>query len=43
MVVESDKLIAEGSFQLLDILHHFSSGMKALATDIVYQGVDELR
>ncbi len=43
MVVESDKLIAEGSFQLLDILHHFSSGMKALATDMVYQGVDELR
>ena len=40
---ESDQLIAKGSFKLLDILHHFSSGMKALATSIVYHGVDELR
>ncbi len=43
MVVESDKLIAKGSFELLDILHHFSSGMKVLATEMIYKGVDELR
>lgn len=35
--------MANGSFKLLDILHHFSSGMKALATDMSYNGCDELR
>jgi alkylation response protein AidB-like acyl-CoA dehydrogenase len=43
LAADSDKLIAKGSFKLLDLLHHFSSGMKALATTIAYQGVDELR
>ncbi len=43
LAAESDREIAKGSFKLLDILHHFSSGMKALATNICYQGVDELR
>lgn len=28
---------------MLDILHHFSAGMKALSTEICYTGVDELR
>ncbi len=36
LAAESDRQIAKGSFKLLDILHHFSSGMKALATTIVY-------
>lgn len=35
--------IQNGSFKLLDILHHFSAGMKALVTDFCYVGVDELR
>lgn len=41
--LQSQKEVENGSFKLLDILHHFSSGMKALGTEIVYVGVDELR
>ena len=40
---ESKIEVANGSFKLLDILHHFSAGMKALATEICYVGMDELR
>ena len=40
---QSQREISNGSFKLLDILHHFSSGMKALGTDMVYVGIDELR
>ena len=28
---------------MLDILHHFSAGMKALGAEITYIGADELR
>ena len=41
--LQSQREIENGSFKLLDILHHFSSGMKALGTEIVYTGMDELR
>jgi len=41
--LQSQREVANGSFKLLDILHHFSSGMKALGTEMVYVGVDELR
>ena len=41
--LQSQSEVANGSFKLLDILHHFSSGMKALGTEMVYVGVDELR
>ena len=41
--LQSQEEVANGSFKLLDILHHFSSGMKALGTEIVYVGMDELR
>ena len=34
MEAQSSKEVANGSFKLLDILHHFSSGMKALGTDL---------
>jgi len=41
---ESDKLIAEKhSFKMLDILHHITSGMKAVCTDMQYKGGDEMR
>jgi alkylation response protein AidB-like acyl-CoA dehydrogenase len=40
---ESDKQVEEGNFDLLDTLHHYTSGMKALATSYAYFGVDELR
>ena len=33
----------QGSFKLLDILHHFTSGFKALCTDASYKGLDEMR
>ena len=41
--LESQKEIKNGTFKSLDILHHFSSGMKALGTELVYVGMDELR
>ena len=40
---ESSKLTAKGDFTMLEILHHFSSGMKALITEYVYNGTDQLR
>lgn len=40
---QSSVEIQNGSFKLLDILHHFSAGMKALVTDFCYVGTDELR
>jgi len=40
---ESDKLVLDGNFKLLDELHHFTSGMKALMTDYAYNGIDTLR
>jgi alkylation response protein AidB-like acyl-CoA dehydrogenase len=30
-------------YKLLDVIHHFSSGLKALGTNYCYFGVDELR
>jgi hypothetical protein len=33
----------KGNFKLLDICHHFTSGMKACCTDMSYKGSDECR
>ena len=33
----------KGRFESLETLHHVTSGMKALVTDIMYIGTDELR
>ncbi len=41
--LQSSQEVKNGSFKLLDVLHHFSSGMKALVTDFCYVGLDELR
>jgi len=35
--------IEAGKYESLDLLHHVTSGMKALVTDMVYIGTDELR
>lgn len=43
LILESNKAVEEGNFKLLDICHHFSSGMKALCTDMCYKGLDEMR
>lgn len=31
------------NFKLLDVLHHFTSGLKAFATEQQYVGLDEMR
>lgn len=38
--IKSQLEIKQGKFNLLDILHHFTSGMKAMVTDEMYQGID---
>ena len=43
IVKESNKQIMEDEFKLLDVLHHFTSGLKALAAEMSYGGVDEMR
>jgi len=35
--------VKKGDFKLLDMLHHFTSGIKAVATEQTYLGMDELR
>ena len=40
---KSDKQVEDGDFKLLDALHHYTSGLKALATNYAYFGIDELR
>jgi acyl-CoA oxidase len=39
----SDKEVEKSNFKLLDICHHFTSGLKAIATDMSYRGTDECR
>lgn len=43
LYLESAALVEKGSFKLLEILHHFSAGMKSICTDMSYRGCDELR
>lgn len=35
--------IAGGDFSMLDVLHHFTSGFKALGTDLCYRASDTIR
>jgi acyl-CoA oxidase len=39
----SDEQIKLDNFKPLEIIHHFSSGFKAIATNYAYSGIDELR
>ena len=39
----SNTEVEKGNFKLLDISHHYTSGMKAMFTDMCYQGTDECR
>ena len=43
LINESNAKVEEGDFKLLDILHHFTSGMKSISTEMMYKGTDELR
>ena len=40
---ESDANVAKGNFKTLEILHHFTAGIKALACEMQYVANDELR
>ena len=39
----TNEIMNKNSFKTLDVLHHFTSGMKAIATDYSYRGIDEMR
>jgi len=46
MLEMNDKAIAQvklGKFDMLDELHHITSGIKAIGTDYAYLGIDQLR
>lgn len=43
LMLESNEECKKGNFKLLDICHHFTSGMKAVCTDMSYKGTDECR
>ena len=44
LVEKSNKLVKEkGSYEMLEILHHFSSGFKAYLTEYAYIAMDEMR
>ena len=44
LMLESDKeVLQKNSFKLLDILHHITSGLKSICTDMQYRGNDECR
>ena len=43
MLSEAHTEMQQGKFELLDICHHFTAGMKAIATEMQYKGTDECR
>jgi hypothetical protein len=43
MMLQSNELAQKNDFSMLDILHHFTAGIKAVATHYGYYGIDELR
>jgi acyl-CoA oxidase len=43
IVKKSNKMIMEDDYKLLDVLHHFTSGLKALGGEMAYNGLDEMR
>lgn len=40
---QSDEMVKQGKFKLLPILHHITAGVKALGSEMMYVGMDELR
>lgn len=38
--IEAVKEMQNGKFKLMDILHHFTSGLKAICTEECYNGID---
>jgi len=43
IVRKSNKMIMEDDYKLLDVLHHFTSGLKAIGAEMSYNGIDEMR
>lgn len=43
LIQQSNAEVEKGSFKLLDIIHHFTSGLKSLCTEMCYRGTDECR
>ena len=41
--IETDKMIEKGDFSMLEIYHHITSGLKSMATNMHYMGIDEMR
>jgi acyl-CoA oxidase len=39
----SNQEVKKNNFKMLDICHHYTSGLKAFSSDLMYRGVDELR
>jgi hypothetical protein len=40
---QSDEAVKKGNFKLLPVLHHITAGLKALGSEMMYLGMDELR
>jgi acyl-CoA oxidase len=38
-----NKELKEGKFKTLDLLHHFTSGMKSLYSQMCYDGIELIR
>jgi len=43
MVNSANEECAKGNFKSMEPLHHFTAGIKAMATSYAYDGIDELR
>ena len=43
LLIQASKEFIEGSFKLLDMMHHLTAGIKAYSTEMCYHGVDQLR
>jgi len=43
MVTKANEECAKGNFKSMEPLHHFTAGIKAMATSYSYDGIDELR
>jgi hypothetical protein len=40
---QADEKIQQGDFKIMNVLHHITAGMKAIATEMQYVANDELR
>jgi hypothetical protein len=43
MIMKGNEDAQNGNFKEMAKLHHITSGMKAIATTMAYDGIDELR